>query len=237
MRVLMNIVKKRKCLRNVWRGILARGTLLYAKMTAVTTTCLKRLTEAITTARLWCTHHRGSNTSLQRFIEATGGNVAALRRRFFPSKTTLKAAADMLASEFSELCGLCSKNEIPGKNAVLTRLQVIQLQGWLDAYDKTKDKKGVMQKIRELTGICTTIKQAEAMLKTWKIKLEAEQAQLVNKQQNEQDEQKKNYMLGLVSEVSKYLGFHISLYNTTVVEFAGYTKSFHNHIEKSKQKK
>ena len=216
----------------VWRWTKARGTLLSGAATGALHACAKRITEMITAWRLSSTYHRCSRTPLFNFMEAVRGDLKALRRpfRMRASKKTLAEALGMLMAEYSELCGIHDNKRFAGKDAMMIRLQVVQLNGYIIIQTSGRD---VMDKIRDLCG-ATTIEEAKSILKLWMTDLEAAERRL--EKETKTAGTKTFDIYGLVTEVSRYLCFQLDKRRTTVAEFAGYVMSFSKYVEKTKSK-
>lgn len=143
-------------------------------------------------------------------------------------------AGAMLMQEFSNLCGIEKKSMFPEKNILIKELQILQLHECLLIYDMSMDKKSVMDKITNLTGMYT-VKEAEYILKTWIIDLESEKKASENRMK--QDAEKENYDIRfLATDVCRFMGFQIDRRKTSVAEFAGYVASYKKQIERDRKK-
>ena len=160
-------------------------------------------------------------------MEAVRGNLKALRRpfRLRAGKKTLTEALGMLMTEYSELCGIRDNKRFAGKDALMIRMQVVQLNGYIIIQMTGRD---VMHKIRDLCG-ANTVEEAKSILKLWTTDLEAAESRL--EKETKTAGTKTFDIYGLVTEVSRYLCFQLDKRRTTVAEFAGYVVSFNRFVE------
>jgi hypothetical protein len=183
-------------------------------------------------AKLFCVQHKCNKTPLSVFIEIANGHYAAVRRRLFPSKTTVEMACGLLQMEFATLCG-DSADLFPQKKAIKLRVLVIHLQELFEIYAKSKKHRAMIEeKIFELTST-RSMDVARQQLQTWIIRLKEEEKRL-EKETGKSKKGKKDdgTFEDLVIEVSKYNKFHIDRYKMTAAEFAGYVKSFKKDAER-----
>ena len=196
-----------------------------------------RVSNLIFQLQLWCVYHNCQTTPLSIFIDATNGNLGALRRHLFPSQTTKEIACGMLQMEFAKLCGENVKM-FPQKRALILSLMIRQLTELLEIHSKSpKHRDEVWKLISQMTS-SKDMDTALKMLKNWQHQLKIEE-DILNKDSN-RNKQLDSTFEDLVVEIERHNQFQIDRKSTSVASFATYVKSFKKYIsnqEKSNRKK